>query len=603
MKRLHFSLGPVQSFVSQARRTRDLWAGSFLLSYLTGHAMQAVLDHGGLIEFPVVTGSSSNISDPLLQAISAHGSATSAQPHIGSLPNRFVAQVADSFQPLWCTEAISRQWHEAAQAVWIRYIAPISQLGQDTEMIWKRQIANFWEITWVMGDDMDLLDRRKNWRTQSYPQEVGRKCSMMPQWQEISGHVDTPARKKFWLALRETLALDHQDLELQDGEELSAIALVKRLFPLVANEAIGWSVPVSYRSTVDLAATSWVTHVCRTQSHYCEDYAKTGRIFIQSKDPLPIAWQRIATENPRVRPFMQMDANSWHVNTLLNDRLWKEEQSPSLRNRLAQVLQQFASSPDTYYAILLMDGDRLGQLLKTHPSRTISAALKDFTQGVPDIVQQRNGELIYAGGDDVLALFPIEDTLAASIALRKHYAGVMKGRGTISGAIVYAHYHAPLTELIRNAHHLLDNIAKRQNERDSLALSVMTSAGASRTWATKWDVLQPSALNRLEYLATQVQAAMSSQFLFKISELESRLGHESFGDDDFWQHLFVYELTRSLSVSQEHQNSQEQRHANERLSRMIVELSHGYWVKTDNSRYQDLLSLIHFLSKRMRSDV
>ncbi|MEZ5479145.1 MAG: type III-B CRISPR-associated protein Cas10/Cmr2 [Thiolinea sp.] len=28
----HFTLGPVQSFVAQARRTRDFWAGSFILS-------------------------------------------------------------------------------------------------------------------------------------------------------------------------------------------------------------------------------------------------------------------------------------------------------------------------------------------------------------------------------------------------------------------------------------------------------------------------------------------------------------------------------------------------------------------------------------------
>ena len=33
-KYFHFTLGPVQSFVAQARRTRDFWAGSFLLSWL-----------------------------------------------------------------------------------------------------------------------------------------------------------------------------------------------------------------------------------------------------------------------------------------------------------------------------------------------------------------------------------------------------------------------------------------------------------------------------------------------------------------------------------------------------------------------------------------
>ena len=38
---LHVKLGPVQGFIRQARRTRDLWAGSFLLSWLSGKG------HGG----------------------------------------------------------------------------------------------------------------------------------------------------------------------------------------------------------------------------------------------------------------------------------------------------------------------------------------------------------------------------------------------------------------------------------------------------------------------------------------------------------------------------------------------------------------------------
>jgi hypothetical protein len=37
-----FHIGPVQGFIAQARRTRDLWAGSFLLSWLAAQAMAAV---------------------------------------------------------------------------------------------------------------------------------------------------------------------------------------------------------------------------------------------------------------------------------------------------------------------------------------------------------------------------------------------------------------------------------------------------------------------------------------------------------------------------------------------------------------------------------
>lgn len=38
---LEWSLGPVQSFISAARRTRDLWGGSFLLSLLVAEAVAA----------------------------------------------------------------------------------------------------------------------------------------------------------------------------------------------------------------------------------------------------------------------------------------------------------------------------------------------------------------------------------------------------------------------------------------------------------------------------------------------------------------------------------------------------------------------------------
>ena len=39
--RLDISIGPVQGFVSQSRRTRDLWGSSYLLAFLSAHAMHA----------------------------------------------------------------------------------------------------------------------------------------------------------------------------------------------------------------------------------------------------------------------------------------------------------------------------------------------------------------------------------------------------------------------------------------------------------------------------------------------------------------------------------------------------------------------------------
>ena len=41
---LLFQLGPVQEFIAQARSTRDLWSGSYMLSWLVAHAICAVVE-------------------------------------------------------------------------------------------------------------------------------------------------------------------------------------------------------------------------------------------------------------------------------------------------------------------------------------------------------------------------------------------------------------------------------------------------------------------------------------------------------------------------------------------------------------------------------
>lgn len=42
-----FTIGPVQSFISQARKTQDFYMGSFILSYLTFKAMEVIIDYYG----------------------------------------------------------------------------------------------------------------------------------------------------------------------------------------------------------------------------------------------------------------------------------------------------------------------------------------------------------------------------------------------------------------------------------------------------------------------------------------------------------------------------------------------------------------------------
>ena len=82
----HFTLGPVQGFVAQARRTRDFWAGSFLLSWLSAVAMQAVIKQQGEIIFP-------KVSDDYLDWLENKGK-SGTEPQQGCVPNRFKGGLA-----------------------------------------------------------------------------------------------------------------------------------------------------------------------------------------------------------------------------------------------------------------------------------------------------------------------------------------------------------------------------------------------------------------------------------------------------------------------------------------------------------------------------
>ena len=55
---LLFQVGPVQEFIAQARSTRDLWSGSFLLSWMMAHAIKVVTDALGpdAVIFPSLRG-------------------------------------------------------------------------------------------------------------------------------------------------------------------------------------------------------------------------------------------------------------------------------------------------------------------------------------------------------------------------------------------------------------------------------------------------------------------------------------------------------------------------------------------------------------------
>ncbi len=510
---LSFSIGPVQTFVAQARRTRDLWAGSWLLSYLAECALVAAEHAGGEAVIP-------HRATPKIM--------TSQQTPVGGIPNRFEVRfsgddardVANSAAAK-AERAFNDAWSQIADAVWKQYVAPAASQGNNTQAIWQRQVDNFWELGWVIGEADEnttighLAAARKQFRNVAVADEPGVKCSLMPTLQELSGHLYKPKQDAFWKAFRSIISTH----DLGESERLCAIALIKRLFPHVIQDATGATFTDEQRfwpSTAFVAATPWLKQVDGNADWKAKaETFQTATIKAGYRNSEQLAANAIGI------PWASADGPIWFTSAIRNDEPGVETvgAKPSsdqkskrdatvadLVGKLKDVYRkpnsELSIGPVPFYAMLLMDGDEMGQLLAALKTPTkLSKCLNDFSGGVNDVVRQHEGRTVYAGGDDVLAILPANDALTVATLLRDQYQQafakeeVPKDVATISAAVVFAHWKYPLRLTLRTAHHLLDDIAKDRTGRDAVAIGTILSGGLNAAWAVPWEVYDGTAVS------------------------------------------------------------------------------------------------------------
>ena len=209
--------------------------------------------------------------------------------------------------------------------------------------------------------------------------------------------------------------------------------------------------------------------------------------------------------------------------------------------------------PDNpYVAILAMDGDEMGKwvsaektppflqqlspqardylepILEAHGKRDIrrlltpsyhiqfSEALSNFSTWLSDqVVRRYKGQLIYSGGDDVLAMLPADKAIACAEALRSVFRGepprddtggfpvevplagyVMGPAGyplivpgpaaDVSIGLAVGHCKAPLQMLVREAKRA-EQSAKSLYARSALTVHLYKRSGEIIEWGCKWD--------------------------------------------------------------------------------------------------------------------
>jgi CRISPR-associated protein Cmr2 len=528
------TLGPVQEFIAQARRTRDHWYGSHLLSELARTAARELAGRGAELVFPALAKGDPELA-PCLAPLRPSG-----KPPL-NVANKVIAEIPAGVDPKYLArttrEAVMRFWRDCIAAPVKTRCAGLLAPGIDAA--WDEQIDTFIEFTaaWAPMDDYAATRRQVEAAV-----AARKRLRDFSPWTRQRG--DAP--KSSLDGARETVLAEpgYRDTSLvrryriARGEQLDAIGLVKR-----AGGEPGQFVPV-----INVAFASWVELASREATVQLE--------------ALKRACQHVALASVK-RDDLPCAAFPFDASVLLPSR-WKaifEEQgldgAPlAWGNLYVRPLLHVLEEPWPYAACLLADGDRMGRAIDRLSSpahhRVFSSALSQFASAARSVVEQdHRGVLVYSGGDDVLAFLPVPEALACADDLRRRFSAVVaqacgdlpaSERPTLSVGLGMGHVLEAMGDLLALGREAED-LAKR--DRNSLGVVVDRRSGERRRWSGHWD---QDPAGRLRQDASLLEARLSSRKIYEIASTLRRLPPPKAIDDGrAWARLLALEVQRSLS--------------------------------------------------------
>lgn len=532
---LVFNLGPVQDFIAEARRTRDLFMGSRILVELTRAAVQVVDEIGGVEWIYPCT------------------------PEQASLPNRFVVLVPAEQADQACAkaeQAVREQWEQYAGLARNRLLQIVPHTDQIWKQIWMRQMDAFPQIYWSVcplslaeaknngfvseiEDEYTAsyelaslgLNARKQVRTFEQTVEHGEKDTLSGEREAL--HTQDLNARRYWEQVAQGVStIFNPSLVRPRGRErLDTLGTVKRFCP--PEKLISMPNPpvwmTRFPSTSSFAAadfrrrlvTDWqklneqnspVLNALNAHREAVQDLGvfKPGDGF--SPDTHLVPWDYdgdLLYESTFTPQNMEDD---YHL------QVTPKQLAPALRT-LRKLYCISGYHPDLYYAILIMDADDMSKCIANigeypiqdasgnelgtrEKHRLISRALGDFAVQVPGIVEggveidgfaahpiKLAGRVVYAGGDDVMALLPAQDALVVAAKLGQTFVGTMEKYGfsglTMSAGIALVHHKFPLDVALRSARNA-EKAAKDVKGKNALCVYAIKRSGDPVRVRAKW---------------------------------------------------------------------------------------------------------------------
>ncbi len=354
------------------------------------------------------------------------------------------------------------------------------------------------------------------------------------------------------------------------GEHLSALNTLKRLWPTLFVKELQGSLDLDVKrfvvSSHTLAIATSLTQALGTNREMPQRLREAIARTHTDRVALPRKLDRALKDHPDGALLRRLP--DWL------EAVREKEDDEAQRHDERLLCDYLGGKPESYYGLLLMDGDRMGAWLSADADKTlphkasfhpqiragvqklkgdeelklyadelrapspsrhmaISEALNNFALTLAPAVAERrfHGRVLYAGGDDLMAMLPVIDLLPAMAALRAAYSGidpaevglddadtgfnkqgngfvlhqgrllrVMGEKATASCGAVVAHHQAPLGAVLRELR-AAETRAKEEGGRNAFSLTIVKRSGGALHLTANWGEPVRLLIRLREFLA------------------------------------------------------------------------------------------------------
>lgn len=319
-----------------------------------------------------------------------------------------------------------------------------------------------------------------------------------------------------WKKFKENLQKDIKRY-LKEGEKLCGVCLVKRF-------AFYYLEKQSFPSVHDIANAKFKEKLKDFEQNY-KDHASNLRSLLQ---------QYMGEEKPRDH-LWEYNAELFDIEEL--EGIKREEDLSLVIDDLIRELRwiynnEFLSKPSqNYFAIIISDGDSMGdwlglnskirkEELKRPFHEKFSRSLSDYAREIKSLESKEKFGLriVYAGGDDVLAVADLREFLDFVEKLNPTFKKKVGENASVSAGIVIGHQKDNFAYLL-NEVRKAEEKAKSVEGKSAFCITIITRGGGPVSFWAKWEFLR-FFKDTIEYFEREI---IGDRTVYDIREIAGKL--------------------------------------------------------------------------------